>query len=548
MKSVIDNKLIKLNHILIQLLILAQPFIIMFQAMVVRDVQLFGVSIFEGFNIVVVCISTLLTIYTHSNKKLFVKYIPYVVVLGIYIIVHGYNIYQFNEEVYSAQSPNFFVETYYIFRTFIVPLLVLFNVYYSALKKEQIVQILINFVFVIVLVMVFSNLFGFALRNYSDVTKFNEMSIFDWFTFANPSARSYYELTTKGWFLSGNQMAAVLFMAFPVVLFITYKQRKVFHYFLVILQMLAMFMLGTKIANAGCLLVLMFFIAGWFLFRLLKQEKKGVLWFAVIFLVFVVLLPFSPIGYKYRYEMDSKKDNTGNSAALMLDRVMEVDVEEKVEENEDMREYYENLIKDSQVFKTLKADSLTNEEKEFVKKYMMDYCDYFGISPYIIEHYDDLNHSVFWVRYLQETPNNDYRVLKTMILEDIYKNNDNPLDKYVGMGYTLNYIYTETDYSFQMYSYGLIGLTLLIGPYFVMLVYVLYQGLRHFKHMFTLECAIYFSAPLFGVAIAKFSGHVLERSFPLIVMGVLLGLVLLHTRNIVNLQYGENNYERNDNY
>ena len=164
---------------------------------------------------------------------------------------------------------------------------------------------------------------------------------------------------------------------------------------------------------------------------------------------------------------------------------------------------------------------------------MAEFCSFFGIDPFIIEHYDDLEHSDFWTRYIQESPNNNYRVLKTMILEDIYDKNDNPLDKYLGMGYTLNYIYTETDYTYQFYNYGIIGGVLLIGPYIWGVLYVIYQGLRHFKEMFTLECAMYYVAPLLGLCVAKFSGHVLERTLPLLILATVLGIVLIHTRDCI---------------
>ena len=77
------------------------------------------------------------------------------------------------------------------------------------------------------------------------------------------------------------------------------------------------------------------------------------------------------------------------------------------------------------------------------------------------------------------------------------------------------------------------GVVVLIGPYFCLLAYVILQGLRNFKKMFTLESAMYISAPLLGLCVAKFSGHVLERPFPLITLSVVLGIILLHTQNCV---------------
>ena len=514
------------------MLLILQPFIVMFQATIVRDVQLFGLSIFEGFNIIVACASVCLTVYTHPEKKVFIKYAPYVFALGAYLLLHGYHIYQFNVEVYSAQTPNFLVETYYIFRTFIVPLLLIFNIYYSKIKKEQIFRILEILILIITSVMVVTNLFCVAQRNYSEITLYNTLSLFDWFSFNNSSEFSYYELTTKGWFLSGNEMSASLFMTFPVVLYRAYKKRDKFHYLLVVLQMMAMFMLGTKVANVGCLLIVVAFVVCWFIFKILKHKEKGILVILAISVGFAVLFPFSPVGYKIRYEKQTQNVSSSDNE-LMIDNALKIEIEDETEMDEELIELYKNLKRDSVIFKKLNPEEMSKEEKVFVRKYMADYCSYFGISPFITEHYNDLEHSVFWAKYIQQTPNNNYRVLKTMILRDIYANNNNPLDKYFGMGYTLNYIYTESDYTYQFYNYGIIGIAVLVVPYFCMLLYVIVQGLRHFKQMFTLECAMYAIAPLLGLLVGKFSGHVLERPFPLLVLGMLMGIILLYTRDSI---------------
>lgn len=511
---------VKINKRLLALLILAQPFIVMFQAMIVRDIQLFGFSVFEFFNIFAVFISMMICICTHPNKKVFLKFIPYVFLLGIYTLLHGWNIYQFDQGIYSLQSPNFLVESYYILRTFVVPLLLLFDIYYAQFKKEEMLRILEVFVLIISFVMVFTNILGIALRNYSDDSIFNTYNLFHWFTFTNAHSYSYYELTTKGWFLSGNQMSAILFMSFPLMLYRAYDQRKIYQYMIVVLQGLSMYMLGTKTANIGFLLILLMFIALWMLFRVIKETSKGILFFLVVLLVFGALFPFSPAGYKMRYDSEDSVQVSGS----LLDQA----VDAKAEEGSTID--FEKLVKDSKRFKALNADALSEDEKQFVLSYMDEFCSFFGISPYIIEHYHDMDHSTFWAHYIQETPNNDYRVLKTMILNDIYENNNHKEDRYLGMGYTLNYIYTEADYSYQYYSYGLVGILVLIVPYYLVLAYVFLQGLRHFKKLFTLECSLYFIAPLLGLLIAKFSGHVLERAFPLMTIACLMGILLLHVK------------------
>ena len=521
-----NNKLVKINHLIITCMILSQPFIVMFQATIVRDIQLFGFSIFEFFNIALVTISMFLSIYTFPKKHVFLKYIPYVLLCGAYFLLHGIHIYRFNQSIYSLQSPNFLVETYYIVRTFMVPILLLFDIYYSQMKKENLLKVLEVFVLIIASVMVLTNLFKVAQRNYSDDVIYNTLNLFDWFSFENTSKYSYYKLTTKGWFLSGNQMSAILFMSFPVIVYRAYIKRDLYRYTLVILQTLSMFMLGTRTANLGSLLVMMVFVGLWLIFLIFKQKHQSIVLILLIGIVFGALFPFSPLGYKLSYGRG--QENSSSSSGTLLDST------KNYHNNGESSQFnYEQLMVDTEIFRNLDAQALNDQEKQFVKDYLMEYCSIFGISPFIIEHYNDLDHSSFWVNYLQTTPNNDYRVLKTMILEDIYANNDNPMDKYFGMGYTLNYIYTEADYAYQFYLYGIVGLITLIGPYIVMILYVIYQGIKHFKLMFNFETAIYFMAPLLGLVAAKFSGHVLERPFPLIVMAVLLSILLCHVEVLI---------------
>lgn len=530
------EKLLKLNHYLIALLFLAQPFIVMFQATIVRDIQFLGFSVFEFFNIILALISMGLCIYTSPQKKKFMKFIPYVILLGIYTLLHGWNIYQFNQGVYSYQEPNFLIESYYIFRTFVVPLLLLFNVYYSQMTKEQIFKILEIFAFVISIVIVVTNILHVGQRSYSDETIYNTLSIFDWFNFNNSSRYSYYTLTTKGWFLSANQMSAIFFMSYPLVLWRAYDKREIKNYVLAVLCTLAMFMLGTKTANMGSLLIIGMFIVLWCFFKLLRHKSHNIWFFIVVLVAFCALFPFSPLGYKMSYEKNHSTSGGSNNSGDLLQSAVDVDTSDTEGSTLD----YEKLVRESIILKDLDTDNMTENDLIFVRDYMAEFCEFFGISSYIVEHYNDLEHSHFWAKYMQETPNNDYRVMKTMILQNIYEQNHNPLDKYLGLGYTLNYIYTESDYSYQFYIYGLIGFVTLIGPYFALLGYVIIQGLRHFKEMFTLECALYFISPALGLCIANFSGHVLERTLPLMVLAWLMSILLLHTQTICTKNEIEN--------
>ena len=559
-----EARLRKSNYRLIAVLLIAQPFITMFQANIVRDIQFLGLSIFEVFNILVVGISVCITIYTFKEKKKFIKYIPYLLALGIYIVLHGMNIYVFNNEVYSLQQPSFLIETYYIVRTFIVPIMLLFSVYYSGMKKDQMINIFRAFIIIVAGSMVITNMFGIAQQNYAEELTYCNNTIFNWFSFENPFKYSYYDITTKGWFLSGNQMSAILFMTYPLTLYIAYTKKQKIDYLTALAQGLAMFMLGTKVANVGSLIILGMFLIFWIVTKIVRKPTNSILFLVIIAVVLGGIFPYSPIGHKIEYE---KLNTTEESVTTTEEPIITIEesvttteepiitteepittteesvttIEEPItmlqgalsaEGDESSTFDYAGLRSDSEILIELDADNLTEAEKKFVRRYLYNWCSYFGIAEFIISHYDDLSHMEFWVHYLQETPNNDYRVLKTMILEDIYQANNNPKDKYLGMGYTLNYIYTESDYTYQIYLYGYIGFILLIGPYFIALFCLAIRVIKKLKDMFEIETMSLCVGPLLGLLVAKFSGHVFERTFPLLIIAFLLGIALEHVQEV----------------
>ena len=114
--------------------------------------------------------------------------------------------------------------------------------------------------------------------------------------------------------------------------------------------------------------------------------------------------------------------------------------------------------------------------------------------------------------------------MKTNILNSIYQKNNNKYDKWLGMGYTINYLYTEKDYSFQFYIYGIIGIIVLIGPFYFIILKNGIHILKDIKQKATIENLMLLMAPLVGLLTAYFSGHILERSFPMLIIAILTAL------------------------
>lgn len=509
------EKLRKINKILIALFILIQPFTTIVR-MVHGDIQLLGFSLFEMGNIFLIGISFLLTVFLYDDKKKFLKYIPYLFLLIIYIFAHYYNTTLFNHAIYKKQQVSFMVETYYILRTFLVPLILIFNIYYSGIKKRECINILQCFLFIVSFTIIFTNIFKIAFINYSEVATHNVYSIFDWFNFNNAGTYSYYQLTTKGLFLSGNQMSAILFMTFPLIVYLTYKRRSIFDYMLLVMQSISMFMLGTKTANVGSMLIYVTFILIWFFFYLLKKDLRSPKKIMIFTFIFYLLFPFSPVGYMM------KKVNISKPGGNMLTNG---------EDNFDNPEEYIQIKKVIDRIEKMNCDELNVEEKTVVKNLLKERSQIFNISSYIVRSYNDLDHSIFWCHYLKDHSSNDYRVLKKSLLKEISDNNNNKLDRYLGMGYTTNFIYTEADYTYQYYLYGIFGILVLIGPYFIVLLYISFKVLKDMDKYFNMNTVIYLMMPSLALLIAYYSGHVLERSFPLIILAFVTSINLINIRD-----------------
>ena len=128
--------------------------------------------------------------------------------------------------------------------------------------------------------------------------------------------------------------------------------------------------------------------------------------------------------------------------------------------------------------------------------------------------------------------------MKADILARVKERNNNDLDTYFGLGYTLNMIDGERDYVYQYYLFGIIGIIVLMGPYFAMLLYLIFKALFNLKKCFKLDVACSLMGVLLCLLIAYYSGHVFGWVSPMMWLTVMIGI-----SNFVILE----NINKNDN-
>lgn len=519
------KQLLKIDKILIIMLILIQPFVDMIKTNIVNDIQIFGFSLFEAINIGLVMVASIIAFICNSQKKKFYKYIIFIILFCIYFALHCYNMTLFNNNVYPEQTSSFIVEFYYIYRTFINPLILLLLLYYIKMDKEYLIKIIKIFSLIISIVIIVSNIFHFGYQTYGE--GFCKLSIFDWFTFENVTRNSYYMLTSRGLFSSGNQLSSIMFMLLPIILYSVYKHRKKSDYIALIFHILAMYILGTKVSTLGVVAILIAFFLMYVLFiilnkiHLLNVKLKDIKLILLISVCAFILFFFSPRSNELFGEYNLDTSSIAN---------IEATFEEETEGGEKKNKFLK-AWKPIQKLDCYNMDQ--KNEKKFIT-FFNKYKDFMGVSEFIIKAYVVEEHPEFWCDYLQNYKTNDYRILKTGILRNIYNENNNNLDKYLGMGYNLNFIYTESDYSYQFYNYGLLGILVLIGPYFLIIAYIVFMILKSYKKKLNFENLLLLMAPALALCVAYYSGHVLERTLPLLMLATVCGI------NLINITEGKN--------
>ena len=429
------------------------------------NIEVFNLSILELINTTFIILIFLITIF--KNPHNIKKYILYFIVLIIYLGLHYYNTTLFNLSAYKNQNPNFLIESYHILITYGIPLLMLFSIMNTKVKKEDILKLLNYLALGISLVIIILNVFKLAKVAYGDGQV--KYSIFNWFTY---NGGNYEELTSKGWFFSTNQISAILFTLFPLTILSLLNEKKIINYVIAILQVIAMYMLGTKVATLGMFLSLVAIILINIFVPLIKGDKiefKKNYPILIIFLLALLIFPISPLGYKY-LKMETNKESI-------------------------------ELTPDLEKITKLNCDSkqVINEEKDFIKEMVTKYQVEAHIPNYV-------------------------RVMKNNILQSIYSRNNNKLDKYLGMGYSLGFTYNEQDYYYQFYIYGILGILVLVGPFYLISILGGILILKNFKLKLNVTNVTILMTPFMGLLVGFMSGHVLERTFPMIVVAIVTGL------------------------
>lgn len=485
MKKLDKNKIIK---ILITILLMWLPFLDMLRTTTFKDIELFGIALIELGNILIIGIALILT-FTKLKFKNIMKYVLFLVIVFIYIVLHYFNIIKFDTNIFPRADFNFITETFYILRVYVLPLTLLYILFYNRdiFNKKFYFKVIKWVICVISFSIIVLNILKLSYISYSPGKGHILYNIFDYFLFQG----DYTQLSSRGFFDSANELSAILFMLLPMNIYLFYKESKKFNVVLYVSQFIAMVLLGTRTAAYGALLISVVALVAYILLVALKREKSKEFFnvsFIVSSLACIAFLCISPFMLG--------RMNTGSPDFSIKDQSAYTDLE-----NVDVKKL-----------------------NELMEKYKSEYM----INDLFLRTYPLKEDPEFWLRIAKrdKSLNNNSRIIKTDILNRIQERNNNSMDKWLGLGYTLNFLDLERDYLYQYYIFGIIGLFVLIAPYFIVLLYLSIKGFRSFNKNFKFITILGCMSVLLGLVIAYYSGHVFGWVSPMLYLTMFLGLLI----------------------
>ncbi len=467
--------------------------------------QILGISLPELVNIGYFSFLTLIFFLKFLKKPKF--YIPiaiYTILTSVYMIFHIINVLKFKQDIFVGSELNWFKEVYFIARTYLIPIYVFFYLICSNLTLPMFKKAISALSLFISSNIVITNIFKVSFISYASTLEKNSFitrNIFEWFY--NPDKEFPAYMTSKGWFYMGNQIGLILFMLFVFVIFIAFEKRTIGSYLLILLNGIALAMVGTKVSSFGGCLVLILGLIFAIIFGVILKQFSFKLKHFVVYSVITAIL-FTVIAYSPIYTMQEDR----NSA---------------YEITEEQKRVTESL---AQKFKDQGNKEQLSEE--FIKNFS-DYVNsspyFFGIHPEFLKLYTIENHFDFWYDIVIYSNNKqvDYRYMKSLIYDNALIDNGNIVgDKLFGIGYISAFPYSERDFGSQNIWFGYLGTLLLIGPYLILILYGIFLALKNFKKCFTYQNALFAIGICAPLLISYLAGHLFFGIFSITIFAFIV--------------------------
>lgn len=491
------------------LFILIQPFLDIYYLYSDNIVNIFKFSPATIMRILIIFVLGVLFLFCHRKSKINYFIIIYAVLIGVYFVFHHMNAQNFHSLVPGNFNYSLFSELFYVIRM-TLPLIILVVSYYQEITDNLMEVIVSTLVALVSGSIVITNILKISLASYTNLKITG--SIFDWFS--SSYAGQYFELASKGFFSYANAISALAVLLTPLMFYFLIKRLNAKNIILMLTHLLAMFMLGTKVASLGFVGILVVTIGMYFFFSFIKKEFKFNNSIGLMLLLMVVLsgliLPFSPTMNRNNFDQQVQSQREGDKT-VVTERNNKLKTEEK---------------------KT--KDKEHKEESPLVKYIREHYVEYSINGQFIEVSYPYVNDPKFWFEVMQ-LPIEDklnFRNIETLMLQRVKEINNNPKDNWFGITYTrMNNIFNlERDFQSHYFSMGIIGVLLLLVPYLLILLFSGILMLIKFKEQFTFKnCSLLLSV-LVTLSVSLYSGNVMDFLTVTIILAFVEGQLL---RNVL---------------
>ena len=473
-------------------------------------------------NFIVFPLLVLLTffLFEKNKKKVFTIAAIYGILLLAYFIPHCITGAYLQDHIHLGYTFVFTVKDEIIYiLTLLLPLAYIYVFYLTDLSEELLEKISTCMSFVISVPILVSNIFHFGLGTYSKTVSGN---IFDWFSMpfndGNNHPRNY---ATKFFFEEGNTISIILVMLLPLMYYFFLrekdKRKRVVIGLLIVVDSLAMLIIGTRIASYCAALIPACVIVVYLFVWLIKSEniKKGYIVFCVVLTIINAgIIPYCPAYQNQQYD-------ASDYSTLKLD--------------DSIRQGYRRGIEEG-------AEGMEPFGPEWIDYYCYMFLQYkflIGVTPpdYYLYYYDYRVDPKFWVDLifdyeLEERINS--RQLETIFYK--YKwNYLTPAQKLTGFTYSLfmwGGINIEKDFIQQFYSFGYLGFPLIMGPWIVLFLYIVYKFIRGFNNKkWNYYNIILLMSVALGTVCSLFAGHVFDQLSSNVVIALCCAYLLKNLRS-----------------
>ena len=528
-KNIIKDKKLILNILLIFIAI--QPIIDLY-FLFDEKYMFLGFSWATIIRILGILILGIMFIFTIKKKEMLL-YILYGGLIVIYTIFHHINALNFTD-YYNGYNfgYNLISEIFYIIRM-LIPLSIIIISSHQKIEDKK----LNNLIFILNLIIcgsiIITNLFEISTGSYSkEIIKGN---IFCWFK-KDRCNLTYYDLASKGFFKDANRISALLVLLTPVSYYFYLKNPKTKNKIMIIINMLGMFILGTKVSTLGfaLLTILSIFVYSYFCFikKEYKYKHSTLIFLTIILALCVALFPVSPafnrtsIDNQIISDFNANIDGSYEKEQKEIEEINNKIIAKYIEQNNLALEEKENL-KPLEVLEEISKEEQDKILNDFIK---IKYLDYNISNNFIINFYPYTYDTAFWYRIMNEPIDKriNYRYLEQSILSRLSEKNNNPNDKFLGITFTRmgNIFDLERDFISHYYSLGIVGLMLLLIPYIILTIICGLKVLFNYQKHFTSKNIFYIISIGITLLAAFFSGNVMDGLVVSIVLGFIIGQLI----------------------